>query len=210
MRSFIHWNPKYIKDRISTLFYEKTCPNHPWLTRSANEFIESYLSSSDIGLEFGSGRSTIWLAKRIEKLTSVEHHKEWSSKVRTMLREKNISNVDYMHVNKEMSAAHEANPKYIEVINEFKDNTLDFCLVDGIYRDLCALSVINKIKNGGVLVIDNVNLYLPSESQTINSLSEDATLGKNWQKVWEQLKSWRVIWTCSGVTDTAIFIKPCK
>ena len=56
MRTFSHWTPIYIKNRIGTLYYEKAYPEYPWLTRDANEILASYLVKNDIGLEFGSGR----------------------------------------------------------------------------------------------------------------------------------------------------------
>ena len=38
---------------------------------------------------------------------------------------------------------------------------IDFALIDGIYRDHVTLFLLPKIRLGGVLVIDNVNRYLP-------------------------------------------------
>jgi putative heme iron utilization protein len=48
-------------------------PNWPWLTKEAILLLERLLRPDDIGLEFGSGRSTIWFAERVEKLISIEH-----------------------------------------------------------------------------------------------------------------------------------------
>ena len=53
MRLFNHLTPTYIKNRISVLFYERAYPDHPWLTRSAEEILDCFLTKSDIGLEFG-------------------------------------------------------------------------------------------------------------------------------------------------------------
>ena len=95
MRTFSHWTPRYIKNRIANVYYKMTCPNQPWLTRTANEILNTYLKKSDIGLEFGSGRSTLWFAKRVAKLTSVEHNEIWVANVRAMLNKAGIENVDY-------------------------------------------------------------------------------------------------------------------
>jgi len=59
MRSIQHWTPRYLKDRLAEAYYHRTHPGHPWLTRWANEMLASYLRSSDVGVEFGSGRSTL-------------------------------------------------------------------------------------------------------------------------------------------------------
>lgn len=211
MRHFGHWTPRYIKNRMATLYYEKTCPEQPWLTRAANEVLCSCLRRSDIGLEFGSGRSTLWFAKRVAKLTSVEHDEVWAVKVQDMLSKAGIRNVDYRYLPRDAEAGEPGDAKYVRVIEDFEDNSLDFCLVDGIYREFCALRVVEKIRPGGLLIIDNVNWYLSSDSYSPNSRSlADGPQGPIWQEVETLISGWRRIWTSSGVTDTALFLRPCN
>lgn len=210
MRTFGHWTPRYIKNRIATLYYEKAYPDHPWLTQKANEILESYLTKSDAGLEFGSGRSTIWLAGRVGKLKSVEHNSNWAAHVRNMLEEKNIDNVEYMHCPKDKKDEEGGDSEYVKVADYFDVDSLDFCLVDGVYREFCVLKAIDKLRPGGVLIIDNVNRYLPSQSYSPSSRStKDGPLGPVWGEVAKAIDSWRKIWTTSGVTDTALYFKPC-
>jgi len=167
---------------------------------------------SDVGLEFGSGRSTPWFASRIGHLTSVEHDPEWGGRVRQMLLRDGISNVDYKVVPRdaEENSQEARTAKYVQIIDSFDNNSLDFCLVDGAYREFCAMGVIPKIRPSGVLVIDNVNWYLPSHSISPNSRSlATGPKGPVWKEVETLLSDWRRIWTSSGVTDTALFFKPC-
>lgn len=209
MRSFRHWTPRYFKNRLVTLYYEKANPNQPWLTRSANEILDSYLIKSDVGLEFGSGRSTAWIARRIGHLTSVEHNSAWAAKVQGILNEATINNVDYKSIPKDVEEEQGNDSEYVKVVDAFDANSLDFCLVDGIYRDFCALKAIEKLRPGGLLVIDNANWYLPSRSYSPNSRSfTDGPKGTCWKEVAQLFSDWRRIWTSSGVTDTAIFFKP--
>jgi hypothetical protein len=210
MKSFKHWTPRYIVNRLRTIYYAKTCPGHPWLTRTANEILDSYLTSSDIGLEFGSGRSTIWLARRVARLVSVEHDSHWAAKVREMLRKENINSVNHSLVPMDREEDQGKDAAYVGVIDSFQDNSLDFCLVDGVYRGFCARRVMEKLRPGGVLIIDNVNWYLPHPTYSPESRSlADGPKGVIWQEVDHLISDWRRIWTSSGVTDTAFFFKPC-
>ena len=204
-----YWTPRYIKNRIALLCHEKVNPDHPWLTRSAIEILNSFLTQSDIGLEFGSGRSTIWFAKRIAHLTCVEHDDNWAASVREMLNKANIKNVDYHFLPKDMEEDKGNDSKYVRVIDKFDSDSLDFCLVDGVYREFCARKVIEKLRPGGILVIDNVNWYLPSFSYSPSSRSfTDGPKGLVWIEVEQLLSGWRRIWTSNGVSDTAFFFKP--
>ena len=99
---------------------------------------------------------------------------------------------------------------YVKVTDTFDPNSLDFCLVDGVLRDFCALRSIDKLRPGGLLVIDNVNWYLPSGSYSPNSRTfTQGPVSPVWKDVEQRLSDWRRIWSSSGVTDTAIFFKPC-
>jgi len=210
MKSFAHWTPRYITARIAHLYYKKRHPDVPWLTRTANEILDTYLTRLDIGLEFGSGRSTVWFANRIARLTSVEHNEDWAANVREMLNRANIKNVDYRFLPKDKSESEGSEAAYVRVIDGFDANSLDFCLVDGAYRDFCALKVMDKIRPGGVLIIDNINRYLPCRSYSPESRSPaEGPKGAVWKDVAQRISGWRYIWTTCGIGDTGFFFKPC-
>ena len=98
----------------------------------------------------------------------------------------------------------------MKAVDKFADNSLDFCLVDGTLREYCALKAIDKIQPGGLLIIDDVQRYLPSASFSPSSRSLAAGAdGPMWQEVERRIADWRRIWTSSGVKDTALFFKPC-
>lgn len=211
MRSFRHWTPRYIANRINEIIYIKTYPTHPWLTKSANMILMSYLRGDEIGLEFGSGRSTLWFAKRVKRLTSVEHDDLWHERVMQGLKENEITNVDYLYVPQDAPDKSGDKSTYVKVMDRFDTNSLDYVLVDGVYRDFCALIATEKVRPGGTLIIDNVNWFLPSDSYSPNSRTPaQGPTGQIWKEVYERLTNWRVIWTSSGVTDTAFFLKPCS
>lgn len=207
-RSFNHWTPRYIKDRFAEICYLILNPDMPWLTPDANMILSSCLKKSDVGVEYGSGKSTLWFGKRVKRLISIEHDLLWFKIINELLREKKINNVEYYYhpVNDTTSAK---NCSYVKSIREVKSKSIDFVLIDGIYRDLCALEAINAICPGGLLVIDDAHLYLPcrSFSPFSRGLMQGAASGI-WEEVYRIISQWRCIWTSSGVKDTAIFFKP--
>ncbi len=171
------------------------------------DILETWLRPNDVGLEFGSGRSTIWLARRIKQLTSVENDPGWYTKVKELLQEAGgedlADRVDYHLCEGELD--------YINIAKSMKTNSLDFCLIDGTARDHCALASLDKLKPGGILVIDNIDRYIPKEKPSFapNSRSlEEGYASSDWRIVGEQLKNWRGIWTSNGVTDTALWVRP--
>ena len=87
MRDISHWSLRYFYNKFKVKLYERKYPEYPWLTEQANSILSTLLKPTDVGLEFGSGRSTIWFAKRIKYLTSVEHNKLWYDKVSKMIKE---------------------------------------------------------------------------------------------------------------------------
>lgn len=208
-RSFRHWTLRYALDRLKEMAYHRLHPDHPWLTPKANAVLESCLKPSDIGLELGSGRSTLWFARRVRQLTSFEHDRSWFEKVSDLL--KRVDNVDYRFYPRDRSDDDAYGAAYVEAVKEIEAQSLDFVLVDGIYRDHCARAALDKIQPGGLLIIDNANWFLPCSSRSPNSRTE--ALGpKNalWSEVHRALSTWRGIWTSSGVTDTALFFKPAR
>ena len=209
-RVFEHWTPHYLFNRMFEYFYRKTHPEHPWLTQSANLMLSSYLYESDVGIEFGSGMSTLWFARRVSDLTSVEHDQRWYNKIKYKIEERGLSNVRYLFFEKDQPEDRGYDAKYVQVLQDFQPNSLDFSLVDGVYRDSCANSVIDKLHYGGILIIDNANWFLPCNSQSPNSrMYVQGPATQKWAEFLDTIKTWRCIWTTNGVTDTAIYIKPC-
>ncbi len=203
MRTVSHWTPEYIINRTAAAFYEKRHPELPWLTSSAISILSTFLKETDNGLEWGSGRSTAWFASKVNSLVSVENNLDWYHHVDKKLQSLDFNNVDYKYI--------EDKSKYVQVVNLFEDDSLDFALVDGApsdIRDQCAIGVLNKIKDGGCIIVDNANWFLPSESHSPNSRSyENGAASETWELFLESVNNWRSIWTSNGVTDTAFFIK---
>ena len=207
MRSIRHWSPRYILNRIRLAVNERLDPQAPWLTASMVVILSSWLKETDVGLEFGSGRSTAWFAQRISRLISVEHDARWHKLVSERLRAAALaSRVDYR-----FASADDLEMNYLSIFNQIKEASLDFALIDGVYRDECATRVIPKLKPGGIVIVDNANWYLPpricSHSPATRAKSEGGA-SPLWNIFAETTSSWRCVWTSNGVTDTAFWSKP--
>lgn len=120
----------------------------PWVTHKAVLFLEQFMKDHPDAkiLEFGSGSSTIWFAKRTKNLVSVEHSSQWFTDVKKILEEES----GCLPVNlilKDMP--------YYSVCDTFPDNYFDLILVDGRNRSGCIKNSIRILKSGGILMLDN-------------------------------------------------------
>ena len=204
-RSIKHINPRYLYNKLLVVFYYYFYPTHPWLTKDAIKILSSILKKDDVGVEFGSGRSTIWFAKQIKHLISIEHDVSWYKNVKNLLKKESLSKKVDFHLKEKES-------DYQNFCESINNETINFCLIDGIARDHCALKILPKIKPGGLLIIDNINWFFPNELTKSPSSRriKDGYASETWSKVWEEIKNWRMIWTSNGVCDTAIWIKSSK
>ncbi len=208
-KSFRHWTPRYIVNRIAERIDHNLNPNNPWLTKQSVGLLDQLLRADDTAIEFGSGRSTLWIAKRVKRLYSVEENAEWLEIVRKKLEAAKVDNVEQLYCPREVSEEDGDKAAYVRSLDRIPDGSLGFCLVDGAYRGKCAVTAIPKMKSGGLLVVDNSNWFLPSHSLTPGARSMSAgTMNADWDRFVAETASWRRIWTDNGVSTTTLFFKP--
>lgn len=202
-RNFKHWSLRYLIDRIKTYVYYRKNPDLPWLTGDVNEYLRTHLSSETVGVEFGAGRSTAWFAKNIKELICVESNSHWYQRVKVKLERAGITNVSLYYV--ETNDINE----YFAPVEESVHAKFDFCLVDGEFRGEVAVKMIDKLKSGAILVVDNINWFLPSSSRSPSSVPPNLEpIDEIWATFSKATQNWEKYWTSNGVTDSAIFIKP--
>lgn len=198
-----HHTPNYIFNKIRRIYFELTNPQLPWLTEESIKLLNQLILKTDVGLEFGSGRSTKWLAAKCRKLFSVENNRLWFEKVSADLT--GYSNVEYLFGN--INQTDREASSYLAVLDSIANDSLDFILNDGRVRDLVAAKSLPKLKEGGVFILDNAERYLPNTFSIPESIGERDSFGGLWQEFYLQTKTWRRIWTCDGVTSTLILFK---
>jgi predicted O-methyltransferase YrrM len=210
-RAYRHLTPRYVLNKLRYLANLRRDPDAPWLTRQANEMLASLILPTDVGLEFGSGRSTVWLARRAHRLTSVEHDQTWHAAVSRQLAENDITNVEYLFRARDADDENADRSGYVRVVDALSEESIDFALVDGVYRVDCVHAVLDRLAPGGLLILDDAQRYLPS-----NSFSPEArrhhqgAASPKWSAFLEAVQGWRTIWTSSGVSDTVLWFKPAR
>ncbi len=208
MRSFRHWTPRYILCRTLDILYRRRHPDHPWLTPQAISILESWLMPDDKGIEWGSGRSTIWFAARVGHLVSVEHDPVWYEKVQQQLIRGGADNVDHR-----LLSLQEGNGRcpYAEIADDYPDQFFDFALVDGRVRHICMERVIPKLRIGGMLILDNSERYLPHDAAGtyFERGGHIRAAAESWERLLKVLKGWRTIGTTNGLWSTHLWIKSC-
>lgn len=121
-------------------------PPLPWISYSAINVLERFLTKSSRVLEFGSGMSTIWYARRAGEVCSVEDYKPWFDKVSDLLNREHIDNVKY-HLAATPSA-------YSEFMAD-DPSGFDLIMIDGSIRSSCISHAAKMLRPGGIIYLDN-------------------------------------------------------
>ncbi len=141
-------DPRYFVNRIRVIEYQLLHPSEPWLTKEALRAIKRFVAPDMRAFEWGSGKSTLWLAAHVAEVVSVEHDAAWYARVRSMLAEAGARNTDLRMADVMAYAAQ---------ISSFPDNFFDFVLIDGADRNGCIRAAATKVRPGGWIVVDNAD-----------------------------------------------------
>jgi predicted O-methyltransferase YrrM len=127
-----------------------------------------------------------------------------------MLEKKGLRNVVLkLHEVSGVSDDDAAEHAYVQEIRAVQPASLDYVLVDGFARDHCFLAAVDRIRQGGLLICDNANWYLPSDSRAPNSRTFQAgPRNERWAEGLRRTIDWRRLWAGDGVSETLILFKP--
>jgi hypothetical protein len=116
----------------------------PWVTYSFIDFIKPRLSKNLSIFEYGSGSSTLFYAKHVKRVVSVEHDEAWYNKI---LKSK-AQNAEMIFSKLEKGG--EYSKKAATLGEQF-----DMIIVDGRDRVNCCISSVAALNPSGVLVLDD-------------------------------------------------------
>jgi len=144
----------------------------PWTCFALTRWLQDRLRPEMQIFEWGSGSSTLFFSNYVAKITSVEHEAKWFDLVNeTLSKSTKHRDIDYRLVEpKALSQADDQDlhyrsgkagcdslcfKDYATAIRRFENNFFDLIFVDGRARVQCIEESIDKLKNGGYLVLDN-------------------------------------------------------
>ena len=132
---------------VSTLRWKITGhrPELPWLNYTAIWRLSKIISPDFRALEFGSGFSTLWFARRCGQLISVEDDAAWHRIVAAQLVAAGLSHVDYRH---------RSEADYCSLA-DIPEKSQHLVIVDGSRRNDCARLALEKARPGGYVFLDN-------------------------------------------------------
>lgn len=132
----------------------------PWVTYSFIDFIKTRLTKNLSIFEYGSGNSTLFYAKNVKRVVSVEHDEAWYNKIVTA----KASNADMIFTALEKDGEY---AKKASLLGE----KFDVIIVDGRDRVNCCKHSINALSPNGVLVLDDSEREFYEEARTFLTLN---------------------------------------
>jgi len=118
----------------------------PWMTYSATEFIRPRLGYELTVFEFGSGYSTLFFAKYVGDIVSVEYDREWYERLSSDLP----ANAELIFQEKDVDG------EYCRTILG-QGKQYDIVVVDGRDRVNCIRQAVLALSDTGIIVLDDSN-----------------------------------------------------
>lgn len=136
-------------------------------TKGEEDFLFSYLKPEMEVLEWGSGSSTIAIAKRVNYVVSIEHDKNYFEFLLSRLNYHTKQNIQPYHI-KQNSIEKQGHDGTYENYNDYinfpkaLNKKFDLIFIDGRARVECAKIAVSLLKENGVILIHDYRNPNPS------------------------------------------------
>jgi hypothetical protein len=118
----------------------------PWYTYPAIEYIKQLDFSTKTVFEYGSGNSSLFWASLAKSVLSIEDDRDWYNKILSLSK----PNLEIRLV-----------PNKTDYVNEIlRCDTFDVIIIDGSHRFECAHNAIQRLKPGGMIILDNADWFV--------------------------------------------------
>lgn len=135
----------------------------PWFSYRAIRFLDDFLTPEMRVLEFGSGGSTVFFARRVQRTVSIENDPSWHDRLSRRLDELGLGNVELIHAHADLDSpegfrsspfmnAHSGEPADVVVVDSCDYRTYEL-------RPVAVDVARHLVKPGGVLVLDDYSRY---------------------------------------------------
>jgi ubiquinone/menaquinone biosynthesis C-methylase UbiE len=126
-------------------------PQRPWIVPAAIGWLRRRIRSDWAVLELGSGRSTVWFARRAGSVLSLEDNEFWHGQTRERLEAAGLTNVEL-----ELKEVE----NFPVEIDSLADEAFDLVVIDfleapAVTRVDCLKPAMKKVRAGGYLLLDD-------------------------------------------------------
>lgn len=116
----------------------------PWMNFQVISFLEERLTKNMNAFEYGSGYSTLFYARHVNHVTSLEYDRDWFKHISEMIPD----NVKLLFTEKDIDG------QYCRAINKFPGN-FDIVVIDGRDRVNCVKQCLSQLNDSGVILLDD-------------------------------------------------------
>lgn len=137
----------------------------PWWTYRSIDVVEAWLEARPGPtrvFEYGSGASTLWLARRADSVHSVEHHAGFADLMRTALTAphatiRTVEPVESAHPRVPSGKEGHGGLDFHDYVHAIEDvpGPFDLVVVDGRAREACLEIALEHLADDGIVVFDN-------------------------------------------------------
>lgn len=160
----------------------------PWLVPAAIPFIEARLRPGMAALEWGAGRSTLWLTRLGLSVVSIEARADWVEEAQERIAAAGLAGL-VRFVPVAASRGTNLGSALAAAAANFAPHSFDLVLVDGHFKAACLRPACAALKPGGHLVLDD------SHAADVAAMAD-------------HLAPWRVAAFDNGIWQTAVFQAP--
>lgn len=154
-------HPQYIPRCVSHNLVNGRTPldlELPWFSYAAIDFLAEFARPHMRVFEYGSGGSTLFFARRVQSVHSIEDNPVWYELVTERLREKGLDNAALKLHRFDFKKAEDF--EHSSYYRAMPDAQFDILVIDGSeewtqVRPICFRKAESHVKPGGLIVVDD-------------------------------------------------------
>ena len=135
------WQSGHFRSALAARALDRGGEPLPWYTYPMISFLQTKRFAGRTVLEFGAGQSTLWWARRADRVVALEDHSDWHSRLSGRVDQ----NVEL----------HLVGSRLEEAEGLFSGQRFDVIVIDGLDRLACADRALDLLAARGAVIFDN-------------------------------------------------------